>query len=179
MRHWIWCDIDQRIPILTSALPRSILVFSGRYHIISNASLVNNCILYSFLNIKPMNNYCFYRCFQWFLDTFSYTVHIILNIHSQIENIVLYLNKKQSIHVPVYYKYSKLILRVCRCLLLWKSPLSSASLQPVESSHSTSINSCSTIFLPIHSKLMSHHHQDSNLLAIQGLAHSETDINAW
>ena len=47
MRHWIWCDIDQRIPILTSALPRSILVLSGRYHIISNASLVNNCILYS------------------------------------------------------------------------------------------------------------------------------------
>ena len=25
--------------------PRSILVFSGRYHIISNASLVNNCII--------------------------------------------------------------------------------------------------------------------------------------
>ena len=46
MRHWIWCDIDQKIPILTSTLPRSILVFSGRYHIISNASLVNNCIMY-------------------------------------------------------------------------------------------------------------------------------------
>ena len=30
-----------------SALPRSILVFSGRYHIISNASLVNNCIMFS------------------------------------------------------------------------------------------------------------------------------------
>ena len=26
-------------------MPRSILVFSGRYHIISNASLVKNCIL--------------------------------------------------------------------------------------------------------------------------------------
>ena len=26
-------------------MPRSILVFSGRYHIISSASLVNNCIL--------------------------------------------------------------------------------------------------------------------------------------
>ena len=25
--------------------PRSILVFSGRYHIIFNASLVNNCII--------------------------------------------------------------------------------------------------------------------------------------
>ena len=25
--------------------PRSILVFSGRYHIMSNASIVNNCIL--------------------------------------------------------------------------------------------------------------------------------------
>ena len=45
MRHWIWCDIDQSIPIFTSASPRSILVFSGRYHIISNASLVNNCII--------------------------------------------------------------------------------------------------------------------------------------
>ena len=45
MRHWIWCDIDQIIPILTEAKPRSILVFSGRYHIISNASLVNNCFI--------------------------------------------------------------------------------------------------------------------------------------
>ena len=26
-------------------MPRSILVLSGRYHIISNASLVNNCII--------------------------------------------------------------------------------------------------------------------------------------
>ena len=41
----IRCDIDQRIPILTSATSRSILVFSGRYHIISNASLVNNCFI--------------------------------------------------------------------------------------------------------------------------------------
>ena len=30
---------------MTSASPRSILVLSGRYHIISNASLVNNCII--------------------------------------------------------------------------------------------------------------------------------------
>ena len=45
MRHWIWCNIDQRIPILTSASPRSILVFSGQYYIISNASIVNNCII--------------------------------------------------------------------------------------------------------------------------------------
>ena len=45
MRHWIWCDIDQIIPILTEAKPRSILVFSGRYHIISIASLVNNCFI--------------------------------------------------------------------------------------------------------------------------------------
>ena len=30
---------------MTSASPRSILIFSGRYHIISNASLVNNCIM--------------------------------------------------------------------------------------------------------------------------------------
>ena len=31
--------------LLTDDSPRSILVLSGRYHIISNASLVNNCIL--------------------------------------------------------------------------------------------------------------------------------------
>ena len=42
LRHWIWCNIDQRIPILTEAKPRSILVFSGQYYIISNASIVNN-----------------------------------------------------------------------------------------------------------------------------------------
>ena len=30
------------------ASPRSILVLSGRYHIISNASLVNNCIIMPF-----------------------------------------------------------------------------------------------------------------------------------
>ena len=38
-------DIDLRIPILTSALPRSILVLSGRNHIMSNASIVNICII--------------------------------------------------------------------------------------------------------------------------------------
>ena len=43
--HWTWCDIDLRIPILTEAPPRSILVLSGRYHIMSNASIVNNCII--------------------------------------------------------------------------------------------------------------------------------------
>ena len=39
---------------LTSASPRSILVFSGRYHIISNASLVNNCIM----SLKSFKNVC-------------------------------------------------------------------------------------------------------------------------
>ena len=29
-----------------AAPPRSILVLSGRYHIMSNASIVNNCIIY-------------------------------------------------------------------------------------------------------------------------------------
>ena len=57
----IQCLISQRIQILTEAKPRSILVFSGRYHSISprsilvfsgwyhsisNASLVNNCIIF-------------------------------------------------------------------------------------------------------------------------------------
>ena len=45
MRHWIWCDIDQIIPILTKAKPSSILIFSGWYHIIFSASLVNNCFI--------------------------------------------------------------------------------------------------------------------------------------
>ena len=58
MRHWIWCDIDQIIPILTEASPRSILVLSGRYHIISNASLVNNCII---MLLKAE------QCSRWFL----------------------------------------------------------------------------------------------------------------
>ena len=40
-----WLTQVATIPILTSASPRPILVFSGRYHIISNASLVNNCII--------------------------------------------------------------------------------------------------------------------------------------
>ena len=48
LRHWTWCDIDLRVPILTEAEPRSILVFSGRYHIMSNASIVNNYLLYNF-----------------------------------------------------------------------------------------------------------------------------------
>ena len=33
---------------MTSALPRSILVLSGRYHIMSNASKVNNCIMLTY-----------------------------------------------------------------------------------------------------------------------------------
>ena len=37
--------MDLRVPILTKAEPRSILVFSGRYHIMSNASIVNNCFI--------------------------------------------------------------------------------------------------------------------------------------
>ena len=43
--HWTWCDIDLRIPLLTSATPWSILVLSGRYHTMSNASIVNNGII--------------------------------------------------------------------------------------------------------------------------------------
>ena len=37
--------LTRRIPILTEAKPRSILVFSGQYHIIYNASIVNNCFI--------------------------------------------------------------------------------------------------------------------------------------
>ena len=65
MRHWIWCDIDQRIPILTSASPRSILVLSGRYHIISNASLVNNCKIFLVYIIYLMTCCIFYFFNLW------------------------------------------------------------------------------------------------------------------
>ena len=36
--------------------PRSILVFSVRYHIISTASIVNNCILSRFLTFRSSKN---------------------------------------------------------------------------------------------------------------------------
>ena len=68
-----------------------------------------------------------------------------------------------------------LMLNVCRCLLLWLSLLSHASLQLVESSHNISIIYCYSILPPLHSKLMSHY-QLSNF-AIYGLEHSETDMN--
>ena len=55
LRHWTWCDIDLRVPILTEAEPRSILVLSGPprsilvlsvwCHIMSNAPIVNNCFI--------------------------------------------------------------------------------------------------------------------------------------
>ena len=37
--------IPRALKMVPVASPRSILVFSGRYHIISNASIVNNCII--------------------------------------------------------------------------------------------------------------------------------------
>ena len=53
-------DVDLRTPILTSAPPRSIWVLSGRQHIMSNTSIVNNCIIGEhyilfFFAIKAMN----------------------------------------------------------------------------------------------------------------------------
>ena len=45
MDYIIRSDVDLRIPILTSASPRSIWVLSGRHHIMSNTSIVNNCII--------------------------------------------------------------------------------------------------------------------------------------
>ena len=69
-----------------------------------------------------------------------------------------------------------LMLNVCRCLLLWSSLLSHASLQIVKSSHNISIIYCYSILPPVHSKLMSQY-QLSNF-AIYGLEHSETDMNS-
>ena len=69
-----------------------------------------------------------------------------------------------------------LTLNVCRCPLLWKSLLSSTSLQLGESSHNISIIYCYTILPPVHSTLMSHY-QLSNV-AIHGLEHSKTVMNS-
>ena len=41
-----------RYHIMSNASPRAILVFSGRYHIMSNASIVNNCFVILFLKLK-------------------------------------------------------------------------------------------------------------------------------
>ena len=38
-------NIDRGEASVNIDSPQSILIFSGRYHIISNASLVNNCII--------------------------------------------------------------------------------------------------------------------------------------
>ena len=67
-----------------------------------------------------------------------------------------------------------LMLNICRCLLLWYSLLSNASLQLVESSNNILIIYCFSTLPPVHSKLMSHY-QLSNF-AIYGLEHSETDM---
>ena len=119
-----------------------------------------------------------------FFGIFSDIVHIMLNIEPQIEKMVLHLKETIKKYTPVYCQYSKLIhiqvtliLNVCHCLLLWKSSLSPASLQPVESSQRISIDSCCTILPPVQSKATSHHHQLSNY-DIHRLAHSETDMNA-
>ena len=44
------CDIDLRIPIIIEAKLRSILVFSGRYHIMPSAYIIN--IFYNLLKPK-------------------------------------------------------------------------------------------------------------------------------
>ena len=80
MRHWIWCDIDQRIPILTSAPPRSILILSCRYHIISNASLVNNCI------ISP-RKYDWTRTVFWIFWVTFVTIHVLCFATGQNETV--------------------------------------------------------------------------------------------
>ena len=72
LRHWTWGDIDMRVPILTEAEPRSILVFSGRCHIMSNASIVNNCFIYIIsLNKKKQQQLWTTKSWLW---TMSWTV---------------------------------------------------------------------------------------------------------
>ena len=63
---------------MTSASPRSILVFSGRYHIISNASLVNNCIMFHYVffcqfSLKTFN--------QWYPTKLKIGVYEIQDLY--------------------------------------------------------------------------------------------------
>ena len=44
-RHWIWCDIHQRILILTEATPKVSIDILWWIHIIFNAAIVNNCLI--------------------------------------------------------------------------------------------------------------------------------------
>ena len=61
---WTWCDVDLRIPILTSAPPQSILVLSGQHHVISNVSIVNNCIMSNASIVKNCILDCIYTQYQ-------------------------------------------------------------------------------------------------------------------
>ena len=51
-KHWTWCDVDQRIPILTEAK-----VFSGRHHIMSSAPAVNNSTHKQLLYVWKLSGY--------------------------------------------------------------------------------------------------------------------------
>ena len=48
LRHWMWCNTSIDCgEAIAEASPRSILILSRRYYIISNASIVNNCFIIS------------------------------------------------------------------------------------------------------------------------------------
>ena len=58
--YMIRCDIYLRMQILPRALPRSVLVFAGRYHIILNVSIANNCIILIFKGKISCQNFAPY-----------------------------------------------------------------------------------------------------------------------
>ena len=51
-KQWTWCDVDQRIPILTE-----VNVFSGRHHIMSSAPVVNNSTHKQLLYVWKLSGY--------------------------------------------------------------------------------------------------------------------------
>ena len=68
---------------MTSASPRSILVFSGRYHIISNASLVNNCIKCSESAVSEKACITGKLCPNVFQSTFKFKIQVFQKMPKQ------------------------------------------------------------------------------------------------
>ena len=95
LRHWTWCDVNLRVPILTEAEPRSILVFSGRHHIISNVSIVKHSFLYHFSEQKSNNN-----------EILAMDYYPGIQIRSPCTPGLFYIGAKLFIGTPLYAKRS-------------------------------------------------------------------------
>ena len=112
------------------------------------------------------------------LDTFPNTVHIMLNIEPQIEKKSFTYIQGNTINEMVQTNSHRFNTHVNHLSLSASMVIIIITrlLQLLKSSHNISIIYCYTILPPVYSKLMSHY-QLSNV-AIQGLGHSETDMNS-